>query len=65
MGQQVENIPITVRYGHDEEAVVMVFSRPVNVNRMTPEQARAMVKEIETSLDQLAAHQAKKRGLNG
>ncbi len=65
MGQNVETIPITVQYGHDDEAVVMVFSKPVNMNRMTPEQAKAMIREIQVSLDQLEAHQAKKRGLNG
>ena len=57
MGQQVESVPIRISYGHDGTHVVMQFSQPVQNNRMTVEQTRAMITALEGILQHLAAHQ--------
>jgi len=58
MAQQVSSAPIQIKYGHDEECVLMVFSSEITNNRMTIVQAEAMVKCLQDAIEKLKAHRA-------
>lgn len=62
MAQQAQSVPIQIHYGHDGTHVLMQFSQPVQMNRMTLEQAEAMRGALGTVIQALRAYQAKQAG---
>ena len=62
MGQKVEKeFRIQTSFGHDGTRVVQQFSQLVQINYMTPEEARTAIKGIEMSLNALLEHQSAAR----
>ena len=59
MAQQASSAQIQIRYGHDHECVLMIFSQAVSNNRMTVEQAEAMRAALADAIEKLKAHRAK------
>ena len=62
MGQKTAPLlgPMTVRHGHTDTHIVMVFSQRVTQLTFTPDQAVALVAAVYEQLANLAAHQMKK-----
>ena len=57
MAQEVKNIQIVTNYGYDDTHVLMQFSQSITNQRLTPDQARAVIAHLQDALDKLLQHQ--------
>jgi len=58
MAQQLNQMPVHTRYGHNDTHVLVEHNRAINNQQMTPEQARKVIAALQDALDKLEAHQA-------
>lgn len=67
MQQSPTSNALKINYGHSHTHVIVQFSRATDNVHLTPEEAKAMVATLSSTLEHLAAHQAKKKeeGANG
>lgn len=60
MARQIETMETRILYGHTNTEVVMEFQGRGLVNRMTPDQTRAMITTLQATLERLEAHMAQR-----
>lgn len=60
MAQQVTTIPISIKYGHTETQVVMIFSTQLSQLGMEPAEVDAMITSLQMMKAELAKMQAAK-----
>lgn len=60
MAQQAESGPMNINHGHTDTHVAITFNRRTDHVFFTPAEAQSMIAGIQSSLEKLAEHQAKK-----
>lgn len=65
MAQQVENLPIQITPGHNEDKVILIFNQAINNLQLTPAQAEKIIGDLRVSMQKLAEYQACKRETPG
>jgi hypothetical protein len=57
MAQNLAEMPVHTRYGHNDTHVLVQHNRQITNQQMTPEQARQVIAALQDALDKLEAHQ--------
>jgi len=60
MAQQAQSVPLQITYGHTDEIVVMVLSKPTGQIGLKPTEVDAMIDSLEDMKVKLAAHRKAK-----
>lgn len=59
MAQQIEQLPLNIKHGHDGQRVLCIFGRSIDNLQLTPEQVKDFIDGLEGSLEKLLEHKAK------
>lgn len=66
MAQQIETANFTMRHGHTDDRVIVVFPKAIPNLQLTAEQAEDFISAMQNSIQKLRAHvEAKAKGANG
>jgi hypothetical protein len=58
MAQEAQPTPVSIRYGHTTDTVVVLFSQPLQQLGLKPHEVDAMIVQLQAMKGQLAMAQA-------
>lgn len=58
MAQNLAEMPVHTKYGHNDTHVLVQYNRAISNQKMLPHQARQVIAALQDALDKLEAHQA-------